>query len=169
MSDQIADGDGFLTFKTIMTPESIIETLTHSETLALTIYGEARGEPIDGQVAVASVIRNRYESHKDKYDGFKQICLEPRQFSCWNKKDPNYQLLLESAKQMILGQIVSDKYLKQCIWVATGITDQVLLDNTRGARNYLTRKLFEDARPVWARKLSGLAIYRGTQVFFNVA
>ena len=58
---------------------------------AYTLWGEARGEPISGILAVAGVIYTRV-----MYDAFKsddpnidldtripKICLAPKQFSCW--------------------------------------------------------------------------------------
>ena len=46
-----------------------------------TICYEARGESLKGQWAVASVIRQRAE---ERNKPFKAICLQPRQFSCFN-------------------------------------------------------------------------------------
>lgn len=59
--------------------------------LARTVWGEARGEPWIGMVAVAWVIRNRVEAdiHDDGKpdwwgEGYPGVCLAPRQFSCWD-------------------------------------------------------------------------------------
>lgn len=50
----------------------------------LTIKMEAGGEPMDGKIAVAEVIRNRIE-RKINCDGSLVSCvLRPFQFSCWN-------------------------------------------------------------------------------------
>ena len=73
----------------------ILDNLPQIELVGLTLYGEARGEPIEGIVAVGCVIRNRV-----KFEGsFYAVCLKPRQFSCWNQDDPNYSVLLN----LILG------------------------------------------------------------------
>lgn len=53
------------------------ETMTVYETI---IY-ESSGESLEGQVAVAKVIRNRA---KDRRLSFDEVCLQPYQFSCWN-------------------------------------------------------------------------------------
>jgi len=49
--------------------------------IALTLWGEARGECPEGQRAVASVIANRARAR-----GLTpaQVCLQPYQFSAWN-------------------------------------------------------------------------------------
>src|SRR5665213_1243171 len=115
-----------------------IDNLSQVETLALTIYGEGRGESIEGQIAIACVIRNRAVNKT-----IKEICLAPFQFSCWNKNDPNYPVLMEFVDQLIIGSKVSDIHLRQCIWVAQGIISGDILDNTGAARYYLTNALIK--------------------------
>ncbi len=50
--------------------------------IALTLFGEAAGEPLAGKQAVASVIYHRAE--REGTGGFVGVCRAPRQFSCWN-------------------------------------------------------------------------------------
>ena len=47
-----------------------------------TIILEARSESLEGQQMVASVIKNRM---RERHLTAKQVCLQPKQFSCWNK------------------------------------------------------------------------------------
>ena len=68
--------------------------------LALTLWGEARGEPVLGKRAVAWVVRNRMSiaeawlerkgrQHPLFGDGtVAGVVLRPYQFSCWLKGDP---------------------------------------------------------------------------------
>lgn len=68
------------------------------DVMARTIFGEARGEPIEGMEAVANVIMNRAKisEKKGRYwwgNGIIGVCQKPYQFSCWNKNDPSYQRL----------------------------------------------------------------------------
>ncbi len=49
--------------------------------ISYTLYAEARGESIDGKIAVASVIKTR---SKLKKLSLVEVCLQNRQFSCWN-------------------------------------------------------------------------------------
>jgi spore germination cell wall hydrolase CwlJ-like protein len=69
--------------------------------LSRTIFGEARGEPLAGKIAVGRIIINRAEidlGNDGKPDWWgetiKGVCLQPYQFSCWNSNDPNRSRLL---------------------------------------------------------------------------
>lgn len=63
--------------------------MTFSEQIAVrTIWGEARGEPQDGQRAVAHVLVNRQKSGRWGKT-LATVSLWPLQFSCWNSSDPN--------------------------------------------------------------------------------
>lgn len=140
----------------------MIESLSDLQILALTIYGEARGEPIEGQIAVGCVIRNRTNGK-----GFSQICLAPKQFSCWNKSDPNRIILEEIAQKLITKKIIQDTMFDQINWIAKGIINDLIIDNTHGAKNYLTRKLFINNPPSWAQNVKDEPLTIGKQVFFN--
>lgn len=52
--------------------------------VAETIWREARGEDLNGRLAVASVIVNRMKERKLSASG---VCLQRKQFSCWNGVD----------------------------------------------------------------------------------
>lgn len=126
----------------------MIESLLPDEILALTIYGEARGESIDGQVAVAWVVMNRLSLLPGRYKNVKDVCLKPLQFSCWNSDDPNRKILEEMATEIENGTITNDLY-KQCLVIARNIRN--FIDNTHGATNYLTKNLYtSDKCPRWA-------------------
>lgn len=60
------------------------------EIMAKTIFGEARGESEEGQIAVACCILNRFKFGR-WYAGktIAETCQKPWQFSCWNPNDPN--------------------------------------------------------------------------------
>lgn len=65
------------------------------EILAKTIFGEARGESQEGQIAVACCVFNRFNSGKwFSAKSVAGVCLKPWQFSCWNKNDPNSQKII---------------------------------------------------------------------------
>ena len=59
-------------------------TLTkEQQIIALTLLAEARGEGAEGMEAVAMVIKQRMDNRQQTAS---QVCLEPKQFSCWNGK-----------------------------------------------------------------------------------
>ena len=59
---------------------------------ACTLYGEARGEPLEGQQAVAHVLWNRVADGRWG-PNLHAVCQAHAQFSCWLHSDPNYQKL----------------------------------------------------------------------------
>lgn len=71
--------------------------------LARTLWGEARSEGRKGMEAVASVIMNRLGRpgwwSRQRGDGIADdtiaaVCLDPWQFSAWNRNDPNRAKML---------------------------------------------------------------------------
>jgi spore germination cell wall hydrolase CwlJ-like protein len=58
------------------------------ELLTILLWGEARGEPDQGKLAVAEVVRNRV--HRPAWWGkdWHGVMLKPWQFSCFNSGDP---------------------------------------------------------------------------------
>ncbi len=121
------------------TPEDAIDTL------ARTLYGEARGEKVRGIEAVASVIINRVEKAL-KRGGYwwgndvETVCLRPWQFSCWNANDPN--------RDKILLIDTSNKIFATCLRVARRAVFGTLKDATDGATHYHRTGLL----PAWARQ-----------------
>lgn len=147
-----------------MTNEDILKDLSDSEVLFLTIVGEARGESIEGQVAVANVVMNRARKSRKP---IKEVCLAPRQFSCWNQNDPNRQLLENLADMIMKGDYKYDHY-KQIQWVTEGVITGKVKDNTRGVLNYMTTALFQsEQRPSWAKVPKSDPFEVGNHTFFT--
>jgi hypothetical protein len=68
-------------------------------TVALTILAEARGEGLRGMAAVACVIAQRA---KERCITPKEVCLQRKQFSCWDSgKDLSYLLDTPQAKHAL--------------------------------------------------------------------
>lgn len=122
------------------------------DTLARTLWGEARGEGSAGMQAVAQVILNRREVSKKlgSYwwgNDIVQICQKPYQFSCWNKDDPNraklIQLTADSdiyfvtalriARRAIAGTLGQDVTDGSTHYHAAGITPYWVKDNKPNA------------------------------------
>jgi N-acetylmuramoyl-L-alanine amidase len=104
---------------------------------AQTIWGEARGEVLAGRYAVAHVIRNRARQRQRSPQA---VCLQPRQFSCWNAGDANYPQLLTLA--------LDNAAFRLCLVLAAEVLGGVHADNTRGATHYYARG---STVPRWAR------------------
>lgn len=145
----------------VLTKDQILQSLGDIEILALTIYGEARGEPVEGQIAVANVVRNRAITNGSTY---RTECLKSHQFSCWNETDPNKVILYELTEKLMHGMDFPHE-LKQQVWIASGIVGSALSDNTGGAKNYLEKKLYESAKaPRWTTTMTGIR-FIGNHVF----
>lgn len=138
----------------------IAAQLSSLDVLALTIYGEARGEPVEGQIAVGCVVRNRVYKDRD----FRIICLEPKQFSCWNEDDSNYPILEDLSHKMMNSLPIINPELSQIRWVAAGIINNLILDNTGGSKNYLTTTLYYSNTIRWSATMK-ISKVIGKQIF----
>ncbi len=117
--------------------------------LALTIWGEARGEGVEGQLAVGNVVRNRLKRAINTTPRWRDICLAPKQFSCFNADDPNRVQILHAAEMLMTNAPTPE--LREALWIADGVVSGAAMDNTYGSLNYLTARLLEsDHPPAWA-------------------
>lgn len=94
--------------------------LSGSQILALTIYGEARGESVEGQIAVGSVILERVDKKGWMGKTISSVCLKPYQFSCFNENDPNYPKLLRISEQWDEA-IETNTDINECWGIALGL------------------------------------------------
>jgi spore germination cell wall hydrolase CwlJ-like protein len=126
------------------------ELLTFPEhiLLALTLVGECFGEPIEGQVAVANVIRNRVKYWKRSYPSivFQHSQRKVFAFSCWGTKE-------DYLYDVWLGKGINHyekKVLQQIYWISEGIVSNRIVDNVDGADHYYAYRLLR-FRPWWAK------------------
>lgn len=118
---------------------------TDIDILARTIHGEARGEPLEGKIAVANVVMNRLKANK-WFSGktIAETCLLKSQFSCWLRGDPN--------RKIIDDVTLDDINFQDAMYVALGVVKGYLKDNTRGSSHYcvdtITPDWAEDQIPV---------------------
>ena len=111
------------------------------QVLTATLYGEARGEPPEGQKAVASVIMNRAAyARAHRYPMFgdgtvRSACLYPWQFSSWNHNDPNRE------KMLALNLVMPDRVTSALMDIAEDAIAGELPDSTGGALWYKTVSL----------------------------
>lgn len=119
--------------KFFITETIIPETDPDVDTMARTIWGEARSEGILGMQAVACVIINRFHENiwYSKYKGehsIKAVCLKPKQFSCWNDDDPNKKVCELVDKR--------NKQFVQALEISKDAKMGKLKDITNGANHY---------------------------------
>lgn len=112
--------------------------------LARTIYGEARGElnhatgGIKSLHAIGWVVRNRTKQKQFSPYIYK-VCMQPKQFSCWNVNDPNRKKLLEVT--------FDDENFQECYLAATLVLFDRVNDCTNGADHYHSIYI---GSPYWA-------------------
>lgn len=111
------------------------------ELLSFCIWGEARGEPIAGKLAVAHVVLNRVNARSWYGRTIGEVILKPLQFSCFNADNPNLP--------KILGLSASDPNLTFCSAIAELTISRLTKDPTSGATHYHAA----GCRPSWAEKL----------------
>lgn len=128
--------------------------------LARTLWGEARGEGLAGQLAVAWAIRNRVLDGKDKSwwgEGYAGVCTAKWQFSCWNANDPN-SAYLTGAKPIPKGQ------LNRAIEAANAVIDGTVDDPTHGATHYYALSMPKP--PAWIKGAT-LTLQLGQHRFYK--
>ena len=122
---------------------------------ARTLWGEARGEPLIGQTAVAWVLRNRLYSGKWGHT-LASVCLWPSQFSCWNADDPNRikmcELVDSGPELQTLAALLDDVMNAKCA-----------ADPTEGATYYFNPN---SALPYWASEFQYVGTF-GSQKFYR--
>lgn len=135
--------------------------------LALTIWGESRGEPIESKVAVGCVVRNRLTQRPTRFgSSFADVCLARKQFSCWwiIGGKANYEALMAVAQTIADCQTFKDPAYRECRYIATGIITGEIRDNTATATHYVTRSLYEGHPPQWVKE-APLVAHVGAHVF----
>lgn len=121
--------------------------LSDRDIVALTLWGEARGEHVEGRIAVACVLQNRLATLKWG-STYEAVCRAPYQFSCWNASDPNQPTLLAMAAQLMKGATLSDRRFKECQWIADGLLTDALQPRVGFATHYYSTSL--KTAPTWA-------------------
>lgn len=144
------EGGGSSVLEQIAQPNDVLA-------LARTIFGEARGEPDAGKEAVAHVVVNRVNSHRfaNTVEG---VCLQPKQFSCFNVGDPNQPVIM--AQELTS----TNSGFKECIAIANRVISGAVSDNTGGATHYYDFKMI--AAPSWTIGAT-LTVQIGAHRFFK--
>lgn len=119
--------------------------MTDRDAIALTLYGEARGETREGRIAVACVLRNRFRSGKWGRT-YEAVCLAPKQFSCWNATDPNRHVLLTLAA-LPEKHHADHPVLAECYVLADVLLAESLINSLGNSQHYYAASI---APPKWA-------------------
>jgi len=146
-----------------MMPGATMRPPNDRETLALTIYGEARGESLDGKLAVASVIRNRLTSARWGLT-YSTVCLAPKQFSCWNVDDVNLPTLRALGQSLTAGLAPEDKALRTCLWIADGTIANCFDSTVFDCTHYFWAGM--EHPPMWART-GEYVLKAGSHLFYR--
>lgn len=131
--------------------------------MALTMWGEARNQGEAGMRAVGHVIKNRAESnHPGVFGGanIEDVAYAPKQFSAWNKGDPNRQLM-QNINDLKPGDAGYDEW-QEAQQIASDILSGKDSDNTDGSLYYHTKAV----NPKWARTIDPVAQI-GDHLFYN--
>jgi spore germination cell wall hydrolase CwlJ-like protein len=130
--------------------------------LTATIWGEARGEPILGKIAVGWVIRNRVEDLKRWPDTYEDVILQPKQFSCWNENDPNYESCVRALFPSRNGNSMNMTW-RECRLAAHAVLYNWHHDPTYGSNHYhavLIKRI-----PYWAKDQLCIRVIFGHQFY----
>jgi hypothetical protein len=127
----------------------------------LTVYGEARGEPVLGMLGVLSVLHNRAAA---KNRTLAEIAFQPYQFSCWNENDPNFPMLLQAARASLAGTLGFDAVRDVCCHLGSRLVEEKLSDVTAGATHYHAVTI---PAPIWTRTPAKCTVQIGRHRFFS--
>jgi N-acetylmuramoyl-L-alanine amidase len=138
--------------------------LTDVQLMALTIYGEARGEKYEGKVAVGSVILERVE-HRD-WDGktIHEVCLMPYQFSCFLPGDKNFKALKLIADDWD-NKIKQSQPLRECLNITGLLLSQSINRTPEIAKYHATQYKTINCNAPWAKKMK-LVVTIGNHEFY---
>jgi len=162
---------------TRMTDQEVRDRLTDFDALCLTLFGEARGEPVEGVIAVGCVIRNRLLTPRRFGSTIKAVCHARAQFSCWWRFGgmQNYERVYAMARAILelrelpLGPAYRPIY-QECCFIGEGIIGSQLRDRVKAATHYYAPAAMvpRGRVPDWADGLSPSAKVGGHLFFAGV-
>lgn len=143
-------------------PNPLLVSLTPQKLVLVTLYGEVRSEPIEGQIAVANVLHNRLLDGRWGHD-YRAVVLAWAQFSClWPTLGGlNYQRVIDFARLVSSGGLLTRRE-QQLDWIVRGLFAAEFLDNTYGATHYFADYI---PAPTWATGSHQTAKF-GRHLFF---
>ncbi len=143
--------------RSISEQEPVVLNEDEVRLLAATVWGEARSEGEDGMRAVAHVMVNRVGERFG--EDLPTVILSPKQFSVWNRGDPNRRIVQNLARDP--SAIATDEEWLAAERIAREVLSGQSVDPTGGALFYHTRAV----RPRWARVGQGRQVI-GQHIFY---
>jgi len=122
--------------------------------MARTLWGESRNQSVEGQIAVAWTINNRYKAKSWYGDSIKAVCLKEWQFSCWNEDDPNREQIEQLPE--------TDPMYLRMVGICYLVLHNKLPDPTEGSTHYHTTTV----SPKWAEGETP-CVEIGDHLFYN--
>ena len=151
-----------------LTDNQIFLSIASAKILALTAYGEARGEGAEGMMAVLNVINNRAQDRSffdmNIYNAtgspYHAVALKQKQFSVFNFGDPNRPMLVSMASNFDKA-VSTNSQLNQAYQMAFMLLNRTLTDNTSGAVYYHEKSI----TPSWSSSFINLGQI-GNHIFY---
>lgn len=157
-----------------MTDLEVVAHLTPTQVVTLTLYGEGRGEPVEGRIAIANVIRNRVLAHRPSFGhDYRSVCLKAWAFSCWlpaGGRD-NYETVIGIARQWIRDAAPTGaRMVQECAWIADGLLGDRFADNAARATHYYNPDAMTPRGkiPSWAVGLLPVAVIGNHRFYAGV-
>jgi len=153
-----------------MTSEDIRSRLSDRTAACGTLYGEARGEPLAGQLGVLWVIRNRVMHPAWWGTSWRSVCLTPWQFSCWWERSPNTDETYAFAERLLTEppQGAEESHRTELLALVDQVRGGVGVDPTGGANHYVTTALWLSGTVKMLQGQTPLCTL-GHQTFFKFA
>lgn len=126
-------------------------SLTDTQVVALTLYGEASGEEYDTQMLIGNIITNRWELKKRNRafrpaQTISDICLWPAQFTCWS--DNNWDRIARAVDLNL--SPYEGRVLKQCNLIAEGVVRGIWINRLGKGDTYHHYPKGHPKTPSWA-------------------
>lgn len=132
-----------------------LKELSEVDLLACFIWGEARGEKVEGKLAVVHVVLNRVKARSYYGETIQDVILKPGHFKCFKENDPNLAQILNLPS--------GDREFALCKAIAELATRGHLKNDPTGGATHFHRV---NATQAWAPKLTYLRQI-GNHVFYR--
>ena len=134
--------------------------LTPTQLFALTLYGEARGESVEGKIAVGTIILERTRAG----NSIKRTILQPQQFSCFSPNDKQYYRLNIIAEEWKYNYKKIPR-LQECYAIAKGLVNGTITGHRLLLENRATHFKTISVKPEWSKKMNLVITIGGHQFY----